>query len=100
MPFLRRLYRRFMAFGSTVDPMRTSRTLVENATVSLLVAIVGVAVLVWTPVYVGFVCATASAFCWCLWLERHPAKDPAVGERELPFDVALDGRVTSRTSVH
>jgi hypothetical protein len=70
---------------------------IDNATVSVLVVIIATAVLVWTPVYVSFVCAIGSALCWCFWLERSQTDGPA-GFEEVRSAVVLGERATSAAS--
>jgi hypothetical protein len=68
---------------------------IDNATVSVLVVIIATAVLVWTPVYVSFVCAIGGALCWCFWLERQPRNDRPAGFEEVRSAVVLGERATS-----
>jgi hypothetical protein len=67
----------------------------DNATVSVLVVIIAATVLVWTPVYVSFVCAIGGALCWCFWLERRSWSDGPAGFEEVRSAVVLGERETS-----
>jgi hypothetical protein len=67
----------------------------DNATVSVVVVIIATAVLVWTPVYVSFVCAIGGALCWCFWLERRSLSEGPTGFEEVRSAVVLRERATS-----